>query len=92
MKSRKGKESFVWKGHSALNFTADEVGDYGPGYVPSMVVQLQPPAACTALALNVDWNLICVRTAHGTAIVDTLLKKSIMTKCTLNANGNSIFS
>ena len=50
------RDNFVWKGHEALTPT---VGDmrFAAGYQPTCIVQLHPPAACTALALHSEWQL-----------------------------------
>lgn len=50
------RDGFVWKGHEALTPT---VGDmrFAAGYQPTCILQLHPPAACTALALHSEWQL-----------------------------------
>jgi lethal(2) giant larvae protein len=50
------RDNFVWKGHEALT---PSTGDqrFAAGYQPTCVMQLHPPAACTALALHSEWQL-----------------------------------
>ena len=50
------RDNFVWKGHEALAVKEGDV-KYAPGFHPISVMQLHPPAACTALALNSEWQL-----------------------------------
>ena len=50
------REGFVWKGHEALQVAVGDV-KFAAGFQPVCVVQLQPPAACTALAVNSEWQL-----------------------------------
>lgn len=50
------RDGFVWKGHSPLKLKSAVV-KADAGFQPQMVVQMMPPAACTALALQTDWQL-----------------------------------
>ena len=50
------RDSFVWKGHSALKPLTGDVR-YAAGFQPTCVVQLNPPAACTSLSLHSEWQL-----------------------------------
>ncbi|XP_064594981.1 lethal(2) giant larvae protein homolog 1-like isoform X2 [Liolophura sinensis] len=79
------RDNFVWKGHEALTL---KEGDqkFAPGFQPTCAVQLCPPAACTALAFQSEWQLVAAGTAHGFALFDYLQKKEVVTKCTLNPN------
>lgn len=50
------RDNFVWKGHEAL---VSQEGDvkYPAGFQPTCIMQLYPPAACTALAFHSEWQL-----------------------------------
>ena len=50
------RDSFVWKGHEALTPMVGDVR-FPAGYQPTCIVQLYPPAACTALVLHSEWQL-----------------------------------
>jgi len=50
------RDNFVWKGHDSLNLVPGEVR-YNAGFQPQCVLQVQPPAACTALAVHTEWQL-----------------------------------
>ncbi|CAI9724364.1 (2) giant larvae homolog 1-like isoform X1 [Octopus vulgaris] len=78
-------DNFVWKGHEAL---APQEGDlkFAPGFQPTCVMQLLPPAACTSLAINSEWQLGAAGTAHGFALFDYCQKKGVLYRCTLNPN------
>ncbi|KAL8573601.1 hypothetical protein ACOMHN_007154 [Nucella lapillus] len=82
------RDSFVWKGHEALTPT---VGDtrFAAGYQPTCIVQFYPPAACTALALHSEWQLVAAGTAHGFGLFDYAQKKQVTYKCTLNVGDMS---
>lgn len=68
------RDCFVWKGHAKLGVkhTGPSAKDsaptkatlkcVGPGFVPSQLLQLHPPAAVTALILNTEWG------EHGQSI------------------------
>jgi len=43
---------------------------FKPGFQPTSVLQLHPPAAATALALNAEWSVLAVGTAHGLTLYD----------------------
>lgn len=77
------RDNFVWKGHEALKPRDGEV-KYPAGFQPTAMVQLYPPAACTALAFHSEWQLLAAGTAHGFALFDYAQKKPIATRCTLN--------
>ncbi|BFZ18051.1 hypothetical protein BsWGS_21091 [Bradybaena similaris] len=76
-------EGFVWKGHKALSC---KIGDlkYAAGFQPTCLMQLDPPAACTALALHSEWQLVAAGTGQGFALLDYAQKKEVATRCTLN--------
>ncbi|XP_054154460.1 LLGL scribble cell polarity complex component 2-like [Oppia nitens] len=77
------KDGFVWKGHSQLTSKSGNI-KFEVGYQPSSIVQLQPPAAITALSLYSEWGLIAAGTAHGFVMFDYQSRKSVLTKTTLN--------
>jgi len=77
------RDNFVWKGHDALPPRSKEV-KYPAGFHPVAVIQIYPPAACTALTFNSDWQLVAVGTAHGFGVVDYIQRTLLVTRCTLN--------
>ncbi|XP_022084942.1 lethal(2) giant larvae protein homolog 1-like isoform X4 [Acanthaster planci] len=79
------QDKFVWKGHESLGVKEDAL-KFAPGFQPSMVVQAQPPASITALALQTSWGLAGLGTSHGFALFDTVQKKLVSAHCTLNPN------
>ncbi|XP_012939800.1 lethal(2) giant larvae protein homolog 1 isoform X2 [Aplysia californica] len=76
-------EGFVWKGHEALTCKVDDL-KYAAGFQPTCIMQLEPPAACTALALHSEWQLVAAGTGQGFALLDYAQKKEVATRCTLN--------
>lgn len=80
------RDKFVWKGHEKLGVR--ESVEYSAGYQVEGVLQLHPPAAVTALALDSGWGLVAVGTAHGLALFDYQRHTPVTFKCTLNPNGN----
>ena len=79
------RDNFLWKGHDQLSLKQGS-SKFEPGFVPTVVEQLTPPAAVTALAVNTEWGLTSAGTAHGFALFDYIQKKPVMSKCTLNPN------
>lgn len=82
------RDKFVWKGHEKLGVR--ESVEYSAGYQVEGVLQLHPPAAVTALALDSGWGLVAVGTAHGLALFDYQRHTPVTFKCTLNPNGKVI--
>ncbi|CAG5134037.1 unnamed protein product [Candidula unifasciata] len=76
-------EGFVWKGHDALSSSTEGL-KLAQGFQPTLIVQLEPPAACTALALHSEWQLVAAGTGQGFALIDYAQKKEVITRCTLN--------
>nr|CAG4643699.1 EOG090X00I4 [Lepidurus arcticus] len=76
------RDGFVWKAHDKLAVQSSAVA-FAPGFQPNAVVQLHPPAAITALALQIEWGLLALGTAHGLALYDIVHKKAVTSKCTL---------
>jgi len=51
-------DMFVWRGHSALELrSGGRDSRLAAGFQPTCIVQLQPPATCTAAALHSEWQL-----------------------------------
>jgi len=50
------RDNFVWKGHDALPARTKDI-KFPAGFQPVCVIQMYPPAACTALALHSEWQL-----------------------------------
>lgn len=80
------KEGFTWKGHSAPSVLKDNL-EFGVGYQPKIFFQISPPASINSLSCNTQWGLVAAGTAHGLVVVDVEAKKTILTKCTLSAQG-----
>ena len=74
---------FVWKGHEQLHVRTNGIKTE-PGYEAEFVIQLSPPAATTALAVNSEWNLLSAGTAHGFIVFDLIQNSVVLSKCTLN--------
>lgn len=74
---------FIWKSHESLPLEQDLI-TIEAGYQPRSIVQLNPPASVTALALHTEWGLFSAGTTHGFAVFSYELNKSIAYKCTLN--------
>ena len=74
---------FIWKSHECLQLEQGLI-TIQSGYQPKSIVQLNPPASVTALALNSEWSLFAAGTTHGFAIFSYDLNRSIAYKCTLN--------
>lgn len=79
------RDNFVWKGHDKL-IARKGLQLFKVGFQPTSILQLHPPAAVTALALNAEWSVLAVGTAHGLTLYDIFLKKEVVAKCTLNPN------
>ncbi|KAK7501290.1 hypothetical protein BaRGS_00007415 [Batillaria attramentaria] len=77
------RDNFVWKGHESLTPTTGDVR-FAAGYQPTCIMQLYPPAACTALAFHSEWQLVAAGTAHGFSLFDYAQKKQVAFRCTLN--------
>lgn len=77
------RDNFVWKGHEAVTSKEGDV-KYPAGFQPTCIMQLYPPAACTALAFHSEWQLVGAGTAHGFGLLDYVQKKEVASRCTLN--------
>jgi len=86
------KDGFVWKGHDALDYKPKNDPNRGneqgeDSFTVSSLLQVQPPAAVTALTLEAPSGVLAVGTAHGVLMFDFFRKKVVMIKSTLNPNG-----
>ncbi|XP_067225318.1 LLGL scribble cell polarity complex component 2 isoform X2 [Chanodichthys erythropterus] len=78
-----GQEGFRWKGQARLDVREDPVL-FPPGFQPFALVQCQPPAVVTAIALHSEWKLVAFGTSHGFGLYDYHQRNNVMVKCTLN--------
>ncbi|CAG7825120.1 unnamed protein product [Allacma fusca] len=69
-------ENFVWKGHDPLKYNK-LVGVHA-------LLQIMPPAAVTAIALEGPSGLVAVGTGHGFVLYDYTSRRVLMSKSTLN--------
>ncbi|XP_075033942.1 LLGL scribble cell polarity complex component 2 isoform X2 [Mixophyes fleayi] len=79
------EQEYRWKGHERLYPRQDAVR-FAPGYQPFTLVQCQPPAAVTSLALHSEWRLLAFGTSHGFGVYDFQQRRQVMVKCTLHAS------
>ncbi|KAI2658342.1 LLGL scribble cell polarity complex component 2 [Labeo rohita] len=78
-----GQEGFRWKGQARLDVREEPVL-FPPGFQPFALVQCQPPAVVTAIALHSEWKLVAFGTSHGFGLYDYHQRNNILVKCTLN--------
>uniref|UniRef100_A0A4W4EIE0 LLGL scribble cell polarity complex component 2 n=1 Tax=Electrophorus electricus TaxID=8005 RepID=A0A4W4EIE0_ELEEL len=78
-----GQEGFRWKGQARLDLRQEPV-NFPPGFQPFTLVQCQPPAVVTAIALHSEWKLVAFGTSHGFGVYDYQQKSNVLVKCTLN--------
>ncbi len=86
------KEGFTWKGHQAL--AAREKPKRSPAstfeaFVAKTLLQISPPASINSLAVSTSWGVVAAGTAHGLVMLDSTLNCPMVSKCTLNAQGNN---
>ncbi|XP_063816680.1 LLGL scribble cell polarity complex component 2 isoform X2 [Pseudophryne corroboree] len=79
------EQEYRWKGHERLYARYDPVR-FPPGFQPFALVQCQPPAAVTSLALHSEWRLLAFGTSHGFGVYDFQQRRQVMVKCTLHAS------
>uniref|UniRef100_A0A8C6YKG7 LLGL scribble cell polarity complex component 2 n=1 Tax=Naja naja TaxID=35670 RepID=A0A8C6YKG7_NAJNA len=79
------QEGYKWKGHERLK-TRDGPVQFEPGFQPFVLVQCQPPAVVTSLALHSEWKLVAFGTSHGFGLFDHQQKRLVFVKCTLHPN------
>ncbi|XP_014387258.1 PREDICTED: lethal(2) giant larvae protein homolog 2 isoform X6 [Myotis brandtii] len=75
------QEGYRWKGHERLCARPGPVR-FEPGFQPFVLVQCQPPAVVTSLALHSEWRL--VGTSHGFGLFDHQQRRQVFVKCTLH--------
>jgi len=49
-------ESYIWKGHEAMVVRDDDI-IFPAGFQPKSILQMNPPAQCTALTVHAEWKL-----------------------------------
>ncbi|KAG8446129.1 hypothetical protein GDO86_013845 [Hymenochirus boettgeri] len=79
------QDGYRWKGHERLRAREDSI-HFPPGFQPFALVQCQPPAAITSLALHSEWRLLAFGTSHGFGLYDFQQRRPVMVKCTLHAS------
>uniref|UniRef100_G1QK43 LLGL scribble cell polarity complex component 2 n=1 Tax=Nomascus leucogenys TaxID=61853 RepID=G1QK43_NOMLE len=77
------QEGYRWKGHERLAARSGPVC-FEPGFQPFMLVQCQPPAVVTSLALHSEWRLVAFGTSHGFGLFDHQQRRQVFVKCTLH--------
>ncbi|XP_064378656.1 LLGL scribble cell polarity complex component 2 isoform X3 [Dromaius novaehollandiae] len=77
------QEGYRWKGHEKLK-TRDGPVRFEAGFQPFVLVQCQPPAVVTSLALHSEWKLVAFGTSHGFGLFDNQQKRLVFVKCTLH--------
>ncbi|XP_067403662.1 LLGL scribble cell polarity complex component 2 isoform X2 [Emydura macquarii macquarii] len=77
------QEGYRWKGHERLKAREEPVR-FEPGFQPFVLVQCQPPAVVTSLALHSEWKLVAFGTSHGFGLFDHQQKRLVFVKCTLH--------
>jgi lethal(2) giant larvae protein len=77
---------FVWKGHEPLIASGGGPNQVKQpiGYQLHSLIQLYPPATVSALALNTDWQLVGMGTAHGFTLYDFAQRRNLLIRCTLD--------
>ncbi|GCC31541.1 LLGL scribble cell polarity complex component 2 isoform X1 [Chiloscyllium punctatum] len=77
------QDTFKWKGHERLN-PREEPVHFPAGFQPFVLVQCQPPAVVTSLALHSEWKLVTFGTSHGFGLYDYQQKRTVVVRCTLH--------
>uniref|UniRef100_I3MK09 LLGL scribble cell polarity complex component 2 n=1 Tax=Ictidomys tridecemlineatus TaxID=43179 RepID=I3MK09_ICTTR len=77
------QEGYRWKGHERLAARSGPVY-FEPGFQPFVLVQCQPPAVVTSLALHSEWRLVAFGTSHGFGLFDHQQRRQVFVKCTLH--------
>ncbi|XP_042689079.1 LLGL scribble cell polarity complex component 2 isoform X3 [Centrocercus urophasianus] len=77
------QEGYRWKGHEKLK-TRDGPVRFEAGFQPFVLVQCQPPAVVTSLALHSEWKLVAFGTSHGFGLFDHQQRRLVFVKCTLH--------
>lgn len=74
-----GQEGYRWKGHERLCARPGPVR-FEPGFQPFVLVQCQPPAVVTSLALHSEWRLVAFGTSHGFGLFDHQQRRQVFVK------------
>ncbi|XP_055994026.1 LLGL scribble cell polarity complex component 2 [Sorex fumeus] len=77
------QEGYRWKGHERLCARPGPVR-FEPGFQPFVLLQCQPPAVVTSLALHSEWRLVAFGTSHGFGLFDHQQRRQVFVKCTLH--------
>ncbi|XP_055448175.1 LLGL scribble cell polarity complex component 2 isoform X5 [Psammomys obesus] len=77
------QEGYRWKGHERLAARPGPVC-FEAGFQPFVLVQCQPPAVVTSLALHSEWRLVAFGTSHGFGLFDHQQRRQVFVKCTLH--------
>lgn len=73
------QEGYRWKGHERLCARPGPV-HFEPGFQPFVLVQCQPPAVVTSLALHSEWRLVAFGTSHGFGLFDHQQRRQVFVK------------
>lgn len=73
------QEGYRWKGHERLAARPGPVS-FEPGFQPFVLVQCQPPAVVTSLALHSEWRLVAFGTSHGFGLFDHQQRRQVFVK------------
>lgn len=73
------QEGYRWKGHERLATRPGPVR-FEPGFQPFVLVQCQPPAVVTSLALHSEWRLVAFGTSHGFGLFDHQQQRLVFVK------------
>ena len=74
-----GQDGFRWKGHTRLDVREEPVS-FPAGFQPFALVQCQPPAVITAIALHSEWKLVAFGTSHGFGVYDYQQKSNVFAR------------
>ncbi|TGZ68643.1 hypothetical protein CRM22_004151 [Opisthorchis felineus] len=73
---------YIWNGLAAMKpfeGVTQVCDSAGTALYPCALIQLDPPAPITAVALEPSWHLLALGSPHGFAVVDLLAKSAIYT-------------
>lgn len=73
------QEGYRWKGHERLCARPGPV-HFEPGFQPFVLLQCQPPAVVTSLALHSEWRLLAFGTSHGFGLFDHQQRRQVFVK------------
>lgn len=73
------QEGYRWKGHERLAARPGPVC-FEAGFQPFVLVQCQPPAVVTSLALHSEWRLVAFGTSHGFGLFDHQQRRQVFVK------------